>query len=135
MSKFYSPSTRWFYSLDVHNVNHIPKDAVEITDDRWSELLAAQSKGLEILPGTDGSPTTAVPKKTVDSMRMLRNLALQDTDVLVQRHRDERDMGTPLTLSADQFTALLRWRQELRDLPRHPDFPDVEFPAKPDGLS
>ena len=81
--KFYSPSTRGFYSEDVHGARRvqvmqgededrrlvevdnptskIPADAVEITDEEWAALLEGQATGKVIQPGANGHPVLATP--------------------------------------------------------------------------
>lgn len=51
----YSKSTKGFYDVSVHGPN-IPPDAVEITAEEHSALLAAQSAGKRIEPDADGYP-------------------------------------------------------------------------------
>lgn len=50
-----------FYRSDVHP--EIPENAVEITEDLWKELLAAQSDGKRIVTGHDGIPVAEEPPK------------------------------------------------------------------------
>lgn len=60
-----------------------------------------------------------------------RDAALASSDWMMQRHRDEVDMGVKTTLSSDQFSALLAYRQKLRDLPAQKGFPNVDMPVAP----
>lgn len=50
----YAPSTKGFYNPSIHPV--IPADAIEIHDDLYATLLAAQSAGAVISVGADGIP-------------------------------------------------------------------------------
>jgi hypothetical protein len=59
---FYSPSTRGFYSTELHG-NNIPADVVEITDAEHAALLEGQSQGKMIVPGADGKPIPQDPPK------------------------------------------------------------------------
>lgn len=54
MTKFYSKSTKGFYSEEVNS--NIPSDAVEIKDEIWLSLLDGQSKGKKIEPDENGFP-------------------------------------------------------------------------------
>lgn len=56
MNKFYSKSTGGFYSADVHNGDQIPTDAVQVPNDAYAALFAAQAAGKVIQPGEDGAP-------------------------------------------------------------------------------
>jgi len=52
----YSAFTRGFYSIEVHGDN-IPQDAIEISLERYQELMVGQSQGMKIVTGEDGFPT------------------------------------------------------------------------------
>ena len=52
---FYSPSSRGFYSREIHG-NNIPSDSVEITVEERDALLAGERAGQRIVPGPDGYP-------------------------------------------------------------------------------
>lgn len=47
--------------------------------------------------------------------KALRDQKLAETDWLVTRHRDEKDEGSGMTLTAKQFKDLLKYRKALRD--------------------
>lgn len=69
-------------------------------------------------PPTDGQLQTAE--------RKWRDGVISSTEWLVTRHRDELDMQQATTLTAEQFTALLTYRQALRDWPQSEAFPDTQ---------
>lgn len=52
MKIFYSASTRGFYRTG----NNMPDDSVEVTQERFVELIQLQEQGLIIVPGSDGHP-------------------------------------------------------------------------------
>ena len=54
---YYSKSTGGFYDSTIHTT--WPEDAVWITDEQHTELLAGQSNGQVIMPGKDGKPVLA----------------------------------------------------------------------------
>lgn len=55
----YSPSTQAFYDTNLHPSR--PADAVEISAEQHTVLLAGQSQGQVIMPGKDGKPVLAEP--------------------------------------------------------------------------
>ena len=55
----YSPSTQAFYDTNLHP--SYPVDAVEISPEQHTVLLAGQSQGQVIMPGKDGKPVLAEP--------------------------------------------------------------------------
>ncbi|MHA3052541.1 phage tail assembly chaperone [Acinetobacter sp. ANC 4640] len=64
--------------------------------------------------------------------RTKRDALLLDSQWLVQRHRDQIEVSEPTTLTADQYKALLTYRQALRDVPTQTGFPDnIVWPSYP----
>ena len=57
MTIFYSKTTGGFYDNQIHTT--LPEDAVEITAEYHSALLAGQAQGKTIMPGKDGKPVLA----------------------------------------------------------------------------
>ena len=57
---FYSPTTRGFYSAEIHG-GTMPEDAVEISEAEYSSLLSGQAAGKQITPGAGGKPALTNP--------------------------------------------------------------------------
>ena len=132
-SKFYSKSTGGFYSTDIHDEETgIPADVVEISNERWQELLQEQSSGKQIVAAVNGQPIAIDRPVTAESVLLSRDQALRESDWLVARHRDEVECEpNATTLTSDQYAALQSWRRALRNISSHPDFPNVTLPACP----
>jgi len=133
---YYSPTTGAFYTPEVHGlVDRMPGDITEITEAEWQKLLAAQSSGKQIVAGTHGKPIAVKYRHTDEELaaelRRVRNLALAETDGLVARHRDELDMGLATSIETENYRRLVKWRQALRDITKHPKFPQVRLPERP----
>lgn len=84
------------------------------------------------------NPATGRPRKrkieAAEALAMLRaerDSRLAATQWMVDRHRDEVDDGRVLTMSDDQFSALLAYRQALRDLPETTDPLNPVWPSPP----
>ena len=78
----------------------------------------------------------AAPVATADSARVWRDAQVTASQWLVERHRDQTDAGTTTTLTTAEFSALLVYRQALRDWPTASGFPaDSSRPAAPDWLA
>lgn len=61
-----------------------------------------------------------------------RNMRLNSTDWLVSRHTEEKLLGMNTTLSESQFTKLLTYRQQLRDITnQYTTLDDVVWPINP----
>nr|DAN62168.1 MAG TPA: hypothetical protein [Caudoviricetes sp.] len=54
MTLYYSQSNGGFYDSAIHS--RLPEDAVEISHEQHTALLAGQSNGQVIMPGKDGKP-------------------------------------------------------------------------------
>jgi hypothetical protein len=135
IKRYFSPSTVGFYSDDLHAEGAIPGDAVEITEDRWIELLREQESGKRIVAGVHRHPVAIdhvmTPEERQVSVLRQRDQHLQSTDGIVARHRDEVEDGGATTLTNEQFRALQSWRRALRDITTHPEFPNVSLPERP----
>jgi len=55
MTIHYSPSTRGFYTTEIHGDN-VPGDAVEVSGDQYAALMGGQASGQQISPGVGGVP-------------------------------------------------------------------------------
>lgn len=64
-------------------------------------------------------------------LRAERDALIAESDWVIQRHSEELLMGVEPTLNPSEIEAILIYRQDLRDLPQQPNFPDVEFPEFP----
>ncbi|WP_438307569.1 phage tail assembly chaperone [Pseudomonas guariconensis] len=140
MKKFYSASTRGFYSSEI-NGDDIPGDAVEITLEQHAALLEGEAFGLIIVANAQGLPVLQdrplpTPEQLAVIERVWRDNELSASDRLIARHRDERDLARPLTLSEGQFSELLIYRQALRDWPASEPFPNsAQRPVTPSWVA
>lgn len=57
MTIYYSKTNQAFYDSAIHS--RLPEDAVEISHEQHTALLAGQSQGQVIMPGKDGKPVLA----------------------------------------------------------------------------
>lgn len=141
MTIFSSKAAGGFYDDSIHSVHQIPGDAVEITRERHIELLEGQSMGLLISSDEDGypiliDPPAQPPEIIAAGERAWRDAELTSTEWLVTRHRDEKELNLVLTLTAEQFSELLVYRQALRDWPQKSTFPDTTLrPVTPSWIA
>lgn len=61
MTKFYSKITNAFYDDGIHSPAQMPADAKLITDQVWSDVLAAQATGDVIQSDANGLPIAVAP--------------------------------------------------------------------------
>ncbi|WP_175922197.1 phage tail assembly chaperone [Burkholderia latens] len=115
-----------------------PADAkvVEISDDEWRTAIEAPSRGKRATLDENErvvlvDPPAPTRAEVARAKRAERDAALHATDWLVSRHQDEQLLGDGTTLTADQFAALLRYRQSLREAGDLPGWPYTELPCPP----
>lgn len=126
----YSRSTGNCYLFGIHPL--IPKDAIDITEERFQATLGSPQPGKMISHDADGLPIlTDVPPPTQEELEMIerawRDRQLADTDGLVTRHRDELEEQSDTTLTPDQYTELQTYRRALRLWPENEGFPMAEL--------
>lgn len=113
----------------------------KISRKRHAELLAAEASGQSIAPGDDGVPTLTERQPppiefVMERERAWRTVELSRYEWVVTRHRDEVELGGVTTLTAEQYAALLAYRQALRDWPAADVFPALaNRPVAPDWLA
>ena len=56
MSKYFSKSTCSFYDSELTPESQMPSDKVEVSQERYDELMALQTQGYVISAGSDGAP-------------------------------------------------------------------------------
>lgn len=131
---YYCAETAGFYSPAVHKV--IPEGAVVLTDQDYALLKKGLELGKQIRLDDAGQPVLVDRQVSLEEAtaneRAWRDAQLVSTEWLTARHRDEQDMASPTTLTAEQFAELLTYRQSLRDWPAAGAFPSaIERPAAP----
>ena len=114
------------------------KGAVAVSEKQWQNLLDEQSAGKDIV--MDNGTVFAVEPNTyyldengrfkkysedkiaeIKETQQIQNdnntalNFLNDTDWMVVRHRDQIDMGIETSLTEDDYSKLLKQRQEARD--------------------
>ncbi|WP_256205396.1 MULTISPECIES: phage tail assembly chaperone [unclassified Pseudomonas] len=111
----------------------MPEDVVPIDEARYNEVIANPDPAKVRSHDADGLPVlidAPAWQPTADELaaheRVWRDTQVSETEWLVARQRDEQDMQLATTLTAEQFTELLTYRQALRDWPQSGLFPDAE---------
>jgi len=122
MTTFFSPGQRGFYDDSVHA--EMPDDCVEITPERYAELLEGQALGQRIVADEDGTPTLG------------EQVQPAATEVSARRQRDALLAASDWTQGRDVPESISqRWagyRQALREIPEQSGFPtEVDWPEAP----
>ncbi|PKL12365.1 MAG: hypothetical protein CVV52_10360 [Spirochaetae bacterium HGW-Spirochaetae-8] len=108
----------WGFTLE-------PKDgSVEITDERWMELLRGQEEGRIIQDDGEGYPAALENRLSLErlavNVRQERDQRIEAVEWRVRRYQDEEILALQHT---DDRTALARYIQALRDVPSQDGFP------------
>lgn len=143
---YYSPSTKSFIPAAWKNDGTYtdaswPLEAVLISEEEQSIYWKQSPPEGKQLGSENGRPAwvdSPLPSLAdlAGAERSWRDGELSAVMWLRERHRDQLEIGLPLTLSGEQFTQLMIYIQALRDWPQSPDFPQVEHrPVAPTWLA
>ena len=96
--KFFSKSTCGFYDKEIHG-EHIPADAVEITDDEYKYLMDGQQAGKEIGVNSFGmpvlnDPAAPTPEQIAEAVSLARavHYARESDPLFFKAQRGEATM-------------------------------------------
>lgn len=136
MALYSSASLKYFLDDEF---GPLPPDAYPITKEERQAYEAGELAGKVIDFSTEPPSLIERPPPSFEELataeRAWRDGELVATDGVITRHRDERDMGRPTTLTNELFTELLSYRQALRDWPENGEFPLVDHrPIAPPWL-
>lgn len=109
--KKYSPSNNAFYDTAINK--EIPGDAINITDQAWSDLLAGQAEGKLIACGADMLPSlTDQPLPTAEELiskaEDKRSRLRAEADTAIQPLQDASDLGMA---TDDEASLLVAWKK------------------------
>ncbi len=109
----YSKSSGGFYDPAIHAPDQIPPDAVEVSTEDYTAVLADQSLGKRIVGDLDGRPVAVpppppTPDEVLGRLRRARDVALRESDADVLRCLERGEPAPP---------DLRAYRQALRDAP------------------
>jgi hypothetical protein len=110
-----------FYHGAIHGTK-VPKRAIKITPEQHTDAMRQQSEGMEMfvaasLDKLEYRKPVVTDEQKWATVRADRDRLLNELFWLVERHREQLDLGIETTLSEVQYKSLLKYRQALRDLP------------------
>jgi hypothetical protein len=132
MKRFYSQLTLTTYLEGLHKT--MPSDAQEISEARYLEVLANPAPGKVRSHDALGLPILIdpPPEDLAISERAWRDGEILRVQWIRDRHRDERELSRPTTITSEQFAGLLGYMQTLREWPEQAAFPaETERPSPP----
>ena len=88
-----------FYSPEI---GPVPEGAVEITDERWQELLRAQMQGKRIVTGADGYPFAEdYPEPTLDERKaVIIDRLWRNYKTYQQKYVDDGDLSLAIVCAS-----------------------------------
>ncbi|WP_256589763.1 phage tail assembly chaperone [Pseudomonas sp. Choline-02u-1] len=136
---YYSKSTGCTYLEGMHD-GQMPEDALPISKERYQAVIADPEPGMVRSHDAEGLPILVVPEVTPDELvrdeRAWRDAEIIRITWLRDRHRDEIEIGSDTTQTAEQYAELLAYIKALRDWPAQIEFPAEEFrPVVPEWVA
>lgn len=105
---FYSPSTKGFYDKDIHGEN-MPSDVLEITFEKYRELLDGQNNGKVIVATNEGTLALQDPPELNKEEK--ENLANSQRQTAYQTESD------PLFFKAQRGEATIaEWQAKVAEI-------------------
>ena len=131
---YYSAANGGFYLEGVSP--EIPEDAMEVSEEKYNELMSGQATGKEIKAGKDGAPELVDPPALTQGQEVAlaenqRSSLMAEAALSVSPLQDAVDLGD----ATEEEEALLKsWKQYRVALNRLDltTAPDISWPAKPD---
>jgi hypothetical protein len=114
----------------------VPANATDVAPPAFGfdEQAVMTADGWVVEPVVELDPASDEPSEDLASAaRTMRDGLMADDRWLIERHRDQIDLGASCSMTAEQYQALLNYLQALRDVPQQSGFPDlIEWPSRPD---
>lgn len=132
--KKYSPSANAFYDTGINLV--IPDDAIKITDNKWTDLLAGQAKGMLISCGADMLPCLTEPppptaEELISQAEDKRSRLRAEADAAIQPLQDASDLGIATDEETSQLIAWKKYRVMLMRIDTN-DAEEIIWPEQPE---
>ena len=95
---YHSKLTGGFYATEIHG-DHIPADAIELTDKQYYDLILGLSQGKIIVDGVDGPTLSDPPAPSVEELAEKQRLADLRADAMVSDMLARLKIATPADIS------------------------------------
>lgn len=121
---YFCNATKSFYDSDI--CGSLPEGLIEISIDQHKIILDKINSGFDVEVSKEGAFAFFEKQNTKEqkeiSVRKMRDILISSCDWTILP-------DSPFT--EEQREIWKAYRQQLRDLTKHKDFPDVSFPEKP----
>lgn len=117
---------KFFYN-EAGDVCGFSKEDLKILGDNIKSYKALTAEQIQ----DHCNPTRSIAQLESEC-RSKRDTLLSETDWVVIRHRDEVEEVISTSLSPEEYSSMLSYRRDLRDITKQPGFPkSINWPAKP----
>ena len=136
---YFSASSTAFYDLAIWP-HPLPEDAVPIEPQVHAQVLDQLALGKVLQADATGAPVALEPpapdaRDLAASARRQRDALIDEVQWLIERHRGELSLQITPTLTDEDYLLVLRYVQDLRDVPEQDSFPhDIQWPTLPEEL-
>ena len=126
------------YALETGKVEKITSIPIDFVKDQYDlTLFGVFETDVDLSPFdteryhvVDGTLTPVEVPLNILVLKDTRSNLLSRSDWLTTRHRDQLEANIPTSLTSEQFSELLTYRQALRDWPVSGDY-NEPYPAQP----
>lgn len=108
-------------------IQSITGKAIAMRGEEFVYLVSKENIEANILIEAKELQKTKNNELKSNHLRELRNVELDGLSWLIERHKEEVELGINTTLSSEEYQKILRYKQYLRDMPQDNNFPNIEI--------
>ena len=111
----------------IDSIQSITGKAIAMRGEEFVYLVSKENIEANILIEAKELQKTKNNELKSNHLRELRNVELDGLNWLIERHKEEVELGINTTLSSEEYQKILRYKQYLRDIPQDNNFPNIEI--------
>lgn len=111
----------------IDSIQSITGKAIAMRGEEFVYLVSKENVEANILVEAKELQKTKNNELKYNYLRELRNVELDGLSWLVERHKEEVELGIDTTLSSEEYQKILRYKQYLRDIPQDSNFPNIDI--------
>lgn len=111
----------------IDSIQSITGKAIAMRGEEFVYLVSKENVEANILVEAKELQKTKNNELKCNYLRELRNVELDGLSWLVERHKEEVELGIDTTLSSEEYQKILRYKQYLRDIPQDSNFPNIDI--------
>lgn len=111
----------------IDSIQSITGKAIAMRGEEFVYLVSKENVEANILVEAKELQKTKNNELKCNYLRELRNVELDGLSWLVERHKEEVELGIDTTLLSEEYQKILRYKQYLRDIPQDSNFPNIDI--------